>query len=89
LVEYRLNEPGNQYLWSGLATGTLDVYEADSPAPDEPAFQKPIRVAFPDKNGLGPNDIPRAGVATELGRRFVDRATWLFFKHEEPYYPKY
>ncbi len=89
LREYRLNEPGNQYLWAGLATGTVDVYEADSPAPDEVAFQKPIAVAFPDKQAQGPNDFSRAIVMTELGRRFVERLSWCFFDHKEPYYPKY
>ena len=89
LVEYRLHEPGNQYLWSGLAAGTVDVYEIDGPAPDEAAFQKSVRVSFPDKSALGPGDLPLNVVATELGRRIVDRVTWLFYRHQEPYYPKY
>jgi hypothetical protein len=89
LIEYRLNEPGNQYLWSGLATGTVEVYEADSPAPDEPVFQKSVRVRFPDKDGYGPGDMPGQAVATELGRRFVNRSMWNFFRHEEKYYPDY
>jgi hypothetical protein len=89
LVEYRLSEPGNQYLWAGLATGTVNVYEADGPAPDEIAFQKPIRVGFPDKLGFGPGDIHASVVATALGTRFLDRVTWLFYRHEEPYYPDY
>jgi hypothetical protein len=89
VLEYRLNEPGNQYLWSGLAAGNVDIYEADSEAPDEAAFQKSVRVGFPDKSALGPSDLPRAAVATELGRRFVDRVTWVFYRHQEPYYPKY
>jgi hypothetical protein len=89
LVEYRLNDPGNQYLWDGVATGTIGVIEADSPLPDEFTFERSIRVTFPDGTGLGPNDVPRRGVATALASRFVDRASWLFYKHEEPYYPKY
>lgn len=89
LLEYRLNEPGNQYLWEGLATGTVGVCESDGPMPDEFAFEKPIRVAFPDQKGLGPNELPMSAVATELARRFADRSAWLFYTHEEPYYPKY
>jgi hypothetical protein len=89
LVEYRLNDPGNQYLWDGVATGTVGVIEEDSPLPDEFVFERSIRVTFPDGTGLGPNDVPRQGVATALASRFVDRASWLFYKHEEPYYPKY
>jgi hypothetical protein len=89
LVEYRLTEPGNQYLWAGLATGMVEVYEADGPSPDEIVFQKPVRVGFPDQSGIGQTDMHASVVATALGMRFLDRATWLFYKHEEPYYPDY
>lgn len=89
LVEYRLNDPGNRYLWSGLATGTLGVIEADSAVPDEFAFEKPVSVKFPDKDNFGPGDFSAEVVATALGGRFVDRCTWLFYRHDEPYYPKY
>lgn len=89
LIEYRLNDPGNQYLWSGLATGTLGVIEADSAVPDEFAFEKQISVKFPDKDGFGPQDMNTSVVTTSLSSRFVDRCAWLFYQHEEPYYPKY
>jgi hypothetical protein len=89
VFEYRLNEPGNQYLWSGLASGTVGVVEADTFLQDEFAFQKPVRVRFPDDDGFGPADMDRVTVSTALAQRFIDRATWLFYTHEEPYYPKY
>jgi len=89
LVEYRLNDPGNAYLWQGAAAGQIGVVEADSSFPDEFAFQKQIRVGFPDQEGLGPGDLPRAAVNTALANRFVDRAAWLFYSHEEKYYPDY
>ncbi|MBL9031658.1 MAG: hypothetical protein JNM80_08110 [Phycisphaerae bacterium] len=85
--EYRLHEPGNQYLWDGEAAGTLSVYEAESP--QEAAFEKAIQVKFPDKQGFGPNDYTRKAVTTVLCTRFVDRASWLFYDHQEPYYPDY
>lgn len=83
LTEYRLSDPGNQYLWAGVATVTVRVIEADSPVPDEPVFTKQIQVKFPTKSGYGPLDIPRAAVNTELTRRLVDRCAWLFYDHEE------
>lgn len=89
LEEYRLNEPGNQYVWAGVATGAVGVIEADGPNADEFSFEKPVKVKFPDKDGFGPQDLPRAGVATTLANRFIDRAAWLFYTHEEPYYPEY
>ncbi|MFN0133002.1 MAG: hypothetical protein ACKVW3_10830 [Phycisphaerales bacterium] len=87
ITEYRLREPGNQYLWDGEATGTVSVYEAE--ASDEAAFDKALQVKFPDKQGYGPNDYPQRAVATILSTRFIDRATWLFYDHQEPYYPDY
>lgn len=89
VIEFRLHEPGNAYLWSGVAAGTVGVAEADSRIPDEFAFQRAVQVEFPDQPGLGPENLPRAAVATELLRRFVDRVSWLFYTHEEPYYPAY
>ncbi len=89
VLEYRLNEPGNQYLWSGVASGTVGVVEADTMVQDEFAFSKPVRVRFPDDDNSGPADLSRAVVTTALGNRFLDRATWLFYDHDEPYYPKY
>lgn len=89
LVEYRLNDPGNSYLWQGVAAGQVGVVEADSSFPDEFAFQKQIKVGFPDQDGLGPADFPRTAVNTALANRFTDRASWLFYKHEEKYYPDY
>lgn len=89
VLEFRLHEPGNQYLWDGLASGTMGVYEADGPIPEEFAFRKQISVTFPDKKGSTPQDIPEVTVAERLQTRFVDRTVWPFYEHEEPYYPTY
>lgn len=89
VIEYRLTEPGNQYLWDGVATGTLGVIEADTALSDEFAFEKSVRVTFPDKQGYGPSDMSREEVTTALALRFLDRVTWPFYNHQEPYYPKY
>ncbi|MEX2219018.1 MAG: hypothetical protein WD749_09685 [Phycisphaerales bacterium] len=94
LIEYRLNEPGNQYLWEGQATGTMAVFEADGGKggggrAETPAFEKPIRVSYPDTMGMGPQDLPAQAIAQTLVNRFVDRCTWVFYAHQEPYYPKY
>jgi len=89
VTEFRLNDPGNQYLWEGLAAGTVSVIEADSILADEVAYYKAVAVKFPDKQGFGPNEMSAATVRTELARRLLDRASWLFYSHEEPYYPDY
>jgi hypothetical protein len=89
LHSYQLRDPGNQYEWNAVASGNVSIVEIDSVAPDDFAFQRTVTVRFPDKKGLGPSDIPGSGVNTAVALRFVDRASWLFYDHDEPYYPDY
>jgi len=84
LQEYRLNEPGNRYLWSGVATGIVSVAEADGPVPNEYAYQDSVSVSFPDDTGFGREDFTADQVQVVLLRRFVDRVSWLFYDHVEP-----
>ncbi len=83
LIEYRLNEPGNKYIWDGSGSCVVTVYEADSGFPDDPTFEKAIRVSFPDSSGLMRTEIPEAAVNTELSNRLINRVSWLFYTHDE------
>lgn len=83
LYDFRLHEPGNQYLWSGVAAATLGIVEADSVLPDEFIFTKDITVQFPDAAGYSRSDFPAAAVSSTLRKRMVDRVAWLFYEHEE------
>jgi len=83
LIEYALHEPGNQYIWDGSAAGMVTLYESDSGYPDDPVFEKAIRVKFPDSTGFMRTDIPEAAVTTELSNRLINRVAWLFYTHEE------
>lgn len=89
ITEFRLNDPGNSYLWEGVANATISVVETDSAFSDEVSYNKAVAVDFPDQAGFGPTDLTAAAVRTELARRLLDRASWLFFGHQEPYYPDY
>jgi len=89
LTDFSTNEAGNQYIWDGVAGGTLGVAETDGSLADEFAFQKTVRVKFPDKSGTSTSDMGRDLVTGELLKRFVDRSTWLFHKHDEMYYITY
>ncbi|MFT5422427.1 MAG: hypothetical protein ACI89L_000184 [Phycisphaerales bacterium] len=84
LAEYRLNEPGNQYLWEGVAAGAVSVYDVNAPLADDPVFDRMIQVGFPDSSGFMRTEIAEAAVTSELSKRFVNRAAWLFYEHEEP-----
>jgi hypothetical protein len=83
--EFRLTDPGNQYLWAGLASGSVGVWEADSALSESAVFTENISVTFPTKDeGKGPQEIPRDNVQIILAKRFIDRASWLFYTHDEP-----
>jgi len=87
--EFRTTEPGNKYIYDGVAAGSVAVVEADSKLSDYYSFERTILVKYPDEQGRRPEEIPEAAVRTELMRRFVDRVVWPFMSHQEPYYPKY
>jgi hypothetical protein len=92
IQEYRLNEPGNRYIWDGTVLGSVGVLEVDSLVPDEFVFTKSLRVTFPDrdKNFTSENEnMTGAVVASVLESRVVNRVTWLFYDHEEPYSIEY
>ncbi len=87
--EFRTNEPGNEHLWDGLAWATVSVVERSTTGSDAEAFRKEIRVRFPDARGYGPAEIDRNTVTSVLLKRAIDRASWLFFTHEEKNAIKY
>ncbi len=84
IVDYRLNETGNQYVWDGAIAGIITVFESDSALPNDPIYEKSISIRFPDSSGFMKSDIPGAAVTAELSNRFINRAAWLFYEHDEP-----
>lgn len=84
ISEYRLTDPGNSYVWNGIAAATVGVVETESKLFDDFVFRDRVQVKFPDKENTGAMEIPGDTVQLELLRRFVNRCTWLFFDHEEP-----
>lgn len=89
LDTFSLNDPGNPYLWAGVAAGQVSVFENDDELSRDFAYKTGVRVTFPDGEGFGPGQIPESTVQLALMKRFVDRASWLFYDHEEQYEPDY
>jgi hypothetical protein len=89
IVEYRLTEAGNGYIWDGAAEAVVQVYEADGPIPDEPSYDRVVTVTFPDVRGVLREEVPEQVITSELSRRLTDRAAWLFYEHDEPNAIKY
>lgn len=85
LEEFRLAEPGNLYVWAGLAAAELLVVEADSYIEDDVRFQAYVTVKYPTKDNTTIDDMPADAVALELLRRFANRTSWFFYRHDERY----
>ena len=89
LQDFSLTDPGNPYIYNGVAAGTAHIVEVESPTPSEFAFGEHVRVKFPDISGVSPTQMPRNNVLSELARRFIERSAWAFYEHEEPNVIKY
>jgi hypothetical protein len=89
VLDYHLNEPGNPYVWDGVAAGTMGIVDPTSAAPDEFVFERTARVGFPDKTNLGKEEMDRDYVNLRLLQRFIDRTSWPLYKHTEPLEPEY
>lgn len=85
LGEYRLTEPGNIYEWNGAAAANVSVFELDSgeAKSEMAAMDRTITVTFPDKKSMTPADITQQVVTSALAGRIIDRASWMFYDHEE------
>lgn len=88
LYEYRLNPTGNSYLWDGVAAGNIGIIEADGLAPDEFVYTTNIVAKFPDKEGIGKESARREEIELGLLTLFIQRTSWLFYRHIEDKYPK-
>lgn len=83
IYEYRFNEPGNAYLWNAQMTARISVIESNTGYVDDYAYEREVRVRFPDHEGVTRNDMSQRVVRGRLVSRFVDRVCWLFYDHEE------
>jgi len=84
LYEFRLQELGNRYVYDGLATGSVEVIERGSALGEVPVFSREVAVRFPDQTGVSVFEMNERLVASVLLKRFIDRASWVFYEHDEP-----
>lgn len=87
LHEYRLNPPGNRYLWEGLCAATVGVIERDGFDADTFVQQWDIRASFPDERGLDRSTVPEQTIVYGLRLDFMQRATRIFHLHVRPKNP--
>lgn len=87
VYEFRLNPPGNRYVWDGAVGATVGVIEAEGFDSDSFVDSFDVTVRFPDMEGITRDDMNETIVAQGLKSKFMTRVAWLFYKHEEPKYP--
>jgi hypothetical protein len=87
IVEYRLNPPGNQWLWEGVCAANVGIIERDGFDPDAFAETFEISSRFPEETGVERSSATAGQIELGLLGQFVQRTAWLFHTHIEPKYP--
>lgn len=87
IYEFRLNPPGNQYIWEGAAAATVGIVERDGLDPDAFSSTYDVRTQFPTQEGLTRENLSGQAVLTGLLTKFVQKSAWLFYTHIEDKYP--
>lgn len=87
LFEFRLNPPGNRWLWEGVCAGNVGIIERDGLDPDNFVETFRIAVNFPKEQGVGRDNADAAVIKSGLLTLFVEETAWLFYRHYEAKYP--
>lgn len=87
VYEFRLNPPGNRYLWDGACAATVGIIEQDGWDTDSFAKTWEITSKFPDIPGVGRESATSSSIQMGVLAKFVDQTAWLFYRHIEDKYP--
>ncbi len=87
IYEYRLNPPGNRWLWEGTCAANVSVIERDGFDPDSFADTFSITSNFPTISGVDRSGATPGQIEMGLLSDFIKRTAWLFYTHLEPKYP--
>jgi len=87
VLEYRLNPPGNRWLWEGVAVSRVGIIERGGLDPDSFAESFDISAKFPNIEAVPREAANQAQMEAGLLSEFVKRNAWLFHYHLEPKHP--
>jgi len=87
LHEYRLNPPGNRWLWEGVCSATVGIIERDNADPDSFVDTFLVRGEFPTVAGVDRGSASANQIETGVLSEFIKETAWLFYRHERPKYP--
>ncbi|MEM9294582.1 MAG: hypothetical protein AAGA57_02170 [Planctomycetota bacterium] len=84
VAEYRTHEPGNAAVREGLIQANVDLYEAESPDPDQRALTAAVTGRFPRNRSVGEVTASSQSVERATLVDFCLRAAGVFHQHEIP-----
>jgi hypothetical protein len=87
LDEFRLNPPGNRWLWEGVCSANISVIERDAVDPDAFAATYPVAAAFPTVKGVDRQSATAGQIEMGVLSDFIKKSAWLFHEHLEPKHP--
>jgi len=87
VLEFRLNPPGNRFLWEGLVVANVSVFERHGIDPDAPIEEFSVTSRFPDVRTITREQMRQDEVEAGLVGRFCQKVAWLFYDHKEDKYP--
>ncbi|MBT8485488.1 MAG: hypothetical protein KJO43_07900 [Phycisphaerae bacterium] len=87
IYEYRLNPPGNRWLWEGVCAASVGVIEREGFDPDMFADSFNVTSNFPSVTGVERTAASEGQIETGLLAQFIQKTAWLFHDHLEPKYP--
>jgi hypothetical protein len=90
ILEYRLNPPGNSWMWQGEAMAEVGIIEAEGFDPDTFIEVITATARYPLEDiGITRENASAAQIETGLMGSFVREIAWKFHFHVKPKYPKY
>ena len=87
IFEFRLNPPGNRWIWEGMAGANVGIVERDSIDPDAFSEEYSISVKFPDVKDLSRESASEQSIQLGLVAKFTQTVNKLFYDHIEDKYP--
>ncbi|MDG2291927.1 MAG: hypothetical protein P8L37_04650 [Phycisphaerales bacterium] len=84
---FRLNPPGNRWIWDGEATATIGIIEREGLDANEFTDAYSISSRFPVLKELDRDSATQEAIQTGLLADFIKHTAWIFYPHLEPKYP--
>jgi hypothetical protein len=87
IFEFRLNPPGNSWIWEGVCIANVGVIERDGIAPDTFVENMTVRAEYPKAEGVTRQAARGEAIEYGLLAEFIKETAWLFHRHKRPKYP--